>query len=653
MSLLKVNKVISALPSSLEADSIYIVRVGAGFDMYVTDATGSIAYASNGGGGGTPANGNPNFVAKFNALAELVNSIIFDDGTNVGINTTSPGYPLHLYKASSETGILTSFGSFNIYLSHGGWGMGAGRFGIGNGTTPSIVINAMNNNVGIGTTNPTEKLHVDGNILIPVSKSLFLVPNSTNYGIGTPNSDGVQIFTANGDWIRFGHMTGVNTFIDRMVISATGNVGIATISPSEKLDVAGRARIQTVDNVTGDIVTVSATGVLQKRTVTQVKSDIGLSNVDNTSDANKPVSTAQQTALNTKENTANKTTSFAANITSNVLFPTVKAIYDWAVALFQPLLVSGTNIKTLNGASLLGGGDISLAPTSPQITLITLSTAWIKPAGSLYHDIYLVSGGGGGGSGRRGASASNRYGGGGGSSGVMNAVRIFSDQLGATENVWIGAGGTGGAASTANDTNGNGGNNGAFSMFGGNGTVANAKVSTVGSIGGGAGTSSIVTANRNNSWIFGQLLTSDTIASSTYPTTLTPTNGSLQNRWLCYGGAGGSISAGNGQGFAAGMEVTGASPSQIIYSNLLTGNVSGADGIPGTLYTNTVLGPFCSLGGTGGNPGNTAGTVRGGDGANGAPGAGGGGGGASTNGSRSGAGGKGGDGFCIIISYFQ
>jgi hypothetical protein len=41
-------------------------------------------------------------------------------------------------------------------------------------------------------------------------------------------------------------------------------------------------------------------------TVTLVKADVGLGNVDNTSDANKPVSTAQQTALNLKEDKANK-----------------------------------------------------------------------------------------------------------------------------------------------------------------------------------------------------------------------------------------------------------------------------------------------------------------------------------------------------------
>ena len=55
------------------------------------------------------------------------------------------------------------------------------------------------------------------------------------------------------------------------------------------------------------------------------KSMVGLSNVDNTSDANKPVSTATQTALNLKQDT----------------------------------LVSGTNIKTINSTTLLGSGDIT------------------------------------------------------------------------------------------------------------------------------------------------------------------------------------------------------------------------------------------------------------------------------------------------------
>lgn len=54
------------------------------------------------------------------------------------------------------------------------------------------------------------------------------------------------------------------------------------------------------------------------------KTAVGLSNVDNTSDANKPISTATQTALNSK----------------------------------QDSLVSGTNIKRLEGLNLLASGDL-------------------------------------------------------------------------------------------------------------------------------------------------------------------------------------------------------------------------------------------------------------------------------------------------------
>jgi hypothetical protein len=61
--------------------------------------------------------------------------------------------------------------------------------------------------------------------------------------------------------------------------------------------------------------------------VTLVKGDVGLGNVDNTADADKPVSTATQTALNAKQDT----------------------------------LVSGTNIKTVNSTSLLGSGNIEIS----------------------------------------------------------------------------------------------------------------------------------------------------------------------------------------------------------------------------------------------------------------------------------------------------
>lgn len=57
------------------------------------------------------------------------------------------------------------------------------------------------------------------------------------------------------------------------------------------------------------------------------KSDVGLSNVDNTSDSDKPVSTAQQTALDSKENIVNKTSVFQAT-PDDTKYPTEKLVKD-------------------------------------------------------------------------------------------------------------------------------------------------------------------------------------------------------------------------------------------------------------------------------------------------------------------------------------
>ncbi len=45
------EKVIAALPAVLKPNTVYTVRVGAGFDLYVSDSTGSIAHKVNSSGG--------------------------------------------------------------------------------------------------------------------------------------------------------------------------------------------------------------------------------------------------------------------------------------------------------------------------------------------------------------------------------------------------------------------------------------------------------------------------------------------------------------------------------------------------------------------------------------------------------------------------
>lgn len=49
MSDLRIYKEIGSVPSNFGSDSIYAVRTGPGFDLYMTDTTGSVAYKLNSG----------------------------------------------------------------------------------------------------------------------------------------------------------------------------------------------------------------------------------------------------------------------------------------------------------------------------------------------------------------------------------------------------------------------------------------------------------------------------------------------------------------------------------------------------------------------------------------------------------------------------
>lgn len=44
---MKIEKVVSSLPSTLVADTVYLIRVGTGFDVRVVDSTGSVAHILN------------------------------------------------------------------------------------------------------------------------------------------------------------------------------------------------------------------------------------------------------------------------------------------------------------------------------------------------------------------------------------------------------------------------------------------------------------------------------------------------------------------------------------------------------------------------------------------------------------------------------
>jgi hypothetical protein len=95
-----------------------------------------------------------------------------------------------------------------------------------------------------------------------------------------------------------------------------------------------------------NIKTVKGQSLVGPGNVDITAATVGLSMVNNTSDVNKPISTATQTALNAK----------------------------------QATLVSGTNIKTINGSSVLGSGNLTSGGICSVIPLASGQYTYIQAA---------------------------------------------------------------------------------------------------------------------------------------------------------------------------------------------------------------------------------------------------------------------------------
>jgi hypothetical protein len=91
-------------------------------------------------------------------------------------------------------------------------------------------------NVGIGTTSPTEKLEVSGNILID---SIGQELQFSNHSVGAYRDGSNRLMISGYGGIRFQAeaVGGMENQATRMVINPSGNVGIGTISPVAKLHV--------------------------------------------------------------------------------------------------------------------------------------------------------------------------------------------------------------------------------------------------------------------------------------------------------------------------------------------------------------------------------------------------------------------------------
>ena len=276
---------------------------------------------------------------------------------------------------------------------------------------------------------------------------------------------------------------------------------------------------------------------------------------------------------------------------------------------------------------------------------------WTKRAGAVMVKAIAIGGGNGGGSGRRGAAGSDRYGGGGGGGGGIAVAEFPASVLGATEFVWVGAGGAGGAAVTSNDTNGNPGITGYPSAFGctdntlSGSTATGTKLKTGAGVPAGGGTNAAGAAGTGGAGFPGLALIGNGSSGGA------GSNGAgaaaTASGLACPGGGGGggintsNTASAGGAGGGTGL-ASGSGPIAFY-----VGGAGGAVGVAGEDGANAST----PVPGSGGGGGGASTSAAGGDGgAGGIYGAGGGGGGASANGFASGKGGDGANGCVVVVT---
>jgi len=205
---------------------------------------------------------------------DVDNGVLYTDTTNnrVGVNQTSPIGAVHIVGPNTNPAMTTSAlvveqgDGAKILIDGNDIDAAAGMLYLNDYSTNDVVFGGQirvggggspvgnswfaNGNVGIGTTSPGEKLHVDGNIR--VGDSADTIFSNRFYALSNAH---VYLLANSGYDLKF-YAGGT----EKMVVSSAGNVGIGTTSPSNLLHLLGNSAAIRIEESGGAQVRMAAGG---------------------------------------------------------------------------------------------------------------------------------------------------------------------------------------------------------------------------------------------------------------------------------------------------------------------------------------------------------------------------------------------------------
>lgn len=289
---------------------------------------------------------------------EVAGSVSFDGSTNVNISTT-------IQPNSVALGIDTT----GNYVSSVMAGSGVTVTGVvGEGWTPSIAI------APVGTSGTYTK--------VLTNDKGQVVSGETLTANDIPNLDASKITSGIIDAARLpAYVDDVLEYASLSVFPAVGEAGkiYIALDTNKAYRWSGSTYVYitsgAVDSVAGK------TGI-----VTLVKADVGLANVDNTMDINKPISTATQNALNLKANAASAVltgipTAPTAAVGTNTTQLATTAFVNAEIAnnTYSKTQLDSTTVKLTGNQTISGtktfSSNIVGGITGNAATATTLATA--------------------------------------------------------------------------------------------------------------------------------------------------------------------------------------------------------------------------------------------------------------------------------------